>query len=57
MMFFCLFGLVLLCFHWVSAERGAHLKAMLWRLICTFNSRAQLSERARLSTSAQLLDT
>ena len=28
MMFFCLFGLVLLCFHWVSAERGAHLKAM-----------------------------
>ena len=32
------------------------VSTMVWRLICTFNSRAQLSERARLSTSAQLLD-
>ena len=28
MTLFCLFGLVFLCFNWVSAERCAHLKAM-----------------------------
>ena len=28
----------------------------LWRLICTFNPRTQLSERVQLSSSAQLFD-
>ena len=37
--------------------QGLHVKAMsLWRLICTFNSRAQLSKHMQLSTSVQLLD-
>ena len=41
----------------ILSMQGLHVNAMsLWRLICTFNSCAQLSEHMQLLTGVQLLD-